>query len=114
MKATNLAVRFVLELCALAALCYWGAQAGDSTPARVALAVLAPLAAATAWGVFVSPKRRVDIAVVRWVVELSVFGCAASGLLASGHSGLALALAVAYAVNRLMLAAWRQDTGEPL
>ena len=53
MKELNLGVRFLLELCLLAALAYAGLQVS------VVLAVAAPLAAAVVWGLFVSPKARV-------------------------------------------------------
>jgi hypothetical protein len=46
MRMANLAVRFVLELACLAALVYWGAGATSSGAANVAIAILAPLAAA--------------------------------------------------------------------
>jgi len=31
MIAANLAIRFLIELCALAGLCYWGFATGDDT-----------------------------------------------------------------------------------
>jgi hypothetical protein len=56
MRATNLALRFLLELCLLAALAVWGAQAGGSVVADVALPGLAPVPAAAVWGMFVAPR----------------------------------------------------------
>jgi hypothetical protein len=58
-KAANLALRFLLELAALAALGYWGATVDADTAARVALGVGLPLAAALFWGMFVAPRARV-------------------------------------------------------
>ena len=112
-KAANLAVRFVLELCALAALGFWGARTGSPTLAAVGLAITTPLLAATLWGLFVAPKAPFDLPVVRWVVELGVFGCAAAGLAAVGRSGLAVALLVVYAVNRALVVAWKQEGARP-
>jgi hypothetical protein len=48
-KQANLALRFVLELAALATLGYWGATADKGRLVRVGLAVAAPLVAAIAW-----------------------------------------------------------------
>src|SRR5207248_11734845 len=45
LKAQNLALRFALELCAFAALGFWGWDAGHSTAVRIVLAAAAPLAA---------------------------------------------------------------------
>lgn len=41
MHPVNLALRFLLELAALAALAMWGLRTGPNPPAAVALAVLA-------------------------------------------------------------------------
>lgn len=109
MTTVNLAVRFVLELCALAALSCWGAQTGDQTWSSVALGVTAPLVAATAWGVFVSPKARVDIPVLRWIVELAVFAAAVLGLVDVDQAGAAIALGGAYVVNRALLVLWGRE-----
>ena len=109
MKMANLAVRFLLELCALGALATWGWQASADIVVKVLLAVGAPLAAATAWGRWVAPRatgRLRDPA--RLGVEVAVFGAAAAGLLAIGARGWALALAVAYVVNVSLGFLWRQ------
>ena len=55
-RHVTLALKFVLELCMLAALAYWGAQAGGSTAGDVALGVGAPLVAAVVWGVYAAPR----------------------------------------------------------
>ena len=49
-KRWNLALRFILELCALAALCVWGWQ----TYGLIA-AIVTPAAAAGLWGLFAVP-----------------------------------------------------------
>src|ERR1700742_4156625 len=54
-RAANLAVRFALELCMLAALGYTGFQLGDGIATGTALAVALPLAAAIVWGVAIAP-----------------------------------------------------------
>jgi hypothetical protein len=103
--AANLALRFALELAALAALAYWGAETPDAAWARVVLAVGAPLVAALVWGAFVSPKPWVVVpAAVRLVAEIAVFAAAALGLSATGHDVLAGVLIGAWAANRVMLA----------
>jgi hypothetical protein len=100
----NLTLRFVLELSALAALSYGGAHARAALAARVALAIVAPLAAAIAWGAVVSPKARVRAsAPARLLVELAVFGAGVSALLAAGRVRWATAFAVAIVLHEL----WR-------
>jgi hypothetical protein len=100
----NLAARFVLELCALSALAYWGFVTGQSPLAKALLGLGAPLLAAIAWGSFVAPKARWPAPEPwRLLVEVLVFGAAAAGLYAAGQPLLAFALLAAYAANRFLL-----------
>ena len=48
-QSANLALRFILELCALAALGYWGFQTGQNLFVKIVLAIGAPLLAAYDW-----------------------------------------------------------------
>lgn len=93
LRITNLGLRFALELAALGALAYWGAQAVQPTLGRLALAVLAPLAAALLWGAFVSPKAVVRDPVLRAGVEAVVFGAAAVALVLASQPVWGLVLA---------------------
>ena len=90
----NLAIRFlVLELGALAIAAYWGYTTGDGV-LRWVLAIGAPLLVAAAWGLFVSPKAKVDVPrPVRFAIELTILGAAAVALAATGHEALAVAFA---------------------
>ena len=56
LKGLLLAIRFGLELAALAALGYWGIETGDGAVTKIVLGLGAPLVAAVLWGLFVSPK----------------------------------------------------------
>jgi len=108
-KQANLALRFLLELAALAALAYWGATAATNRAVRVLLAFAAPAVAAAASALFVSPNATIAAGpVVRWVVELLVFGAATVGLLARGRPVLALLLALIYIANRVFMTVWDQ------
>ena len=81
----NLVLRFLLELCALAALFYWGYRVGGGS-IGVVLGLVAALSAAFVWGMFASPRARVSLSLAgRLVVELAFFGSAAVGLYATGH-----------------------------
>ena len=56
-KIANLALRFLLEVCALVALGYWGFKTGGSLITKLALGIGAPLLAAVLWGTFVAPAQ---------------------------------------------------------
>jgi hypothetical protein len=109
MKAANLLVRFLLELCALGALGYWGARTGHSVAGKIALSAGVVLVAATAWGLVVAPNAPFGTAsLARWGVELTVFACAAGALVGAGWPRLAVVLVVVYALNRALMAVWDQ------
>jgi hypothetical protein len=109
-KTTNLALRFILELCALGALAYWGFHNGQGLALKILLGVGAPLLAAVVWGVFVSPRAARPVpGPVRLLLELLVFGGAALALAAAGQGALGLALFAIYAINRLLMTIWKQQ-----
>jgi hypothetical protein len=108
-KGANLGLRFVLELCVLAALAYWGYHAGNGRLTRVALAVGAPLLAAVVWGVFGAPKasRQLhDPALL--LLEIVVFGAGALALAAADQRTLAIAFALAAMLNGVLMYVWGQ------
>ena len=96
----SLALQFLLELAALAAFGYWGYSTGGRVAINVALAVLAPAAAATTWGLFGAPRARFHLnGISRLAFETAFFGAAALALVASGNCRWALAFAVVVAAN---------------
>ncbi len=95
-----LAVRFALELAALAALGYAGWTVPGALWARVALAVGLPVVAAAVWGRWVAPRaprRLPDPA--KLGIELIVFAAATVGLLLAARQWLAAGLAATYVVD---------------
>ncbi|HEX7022083.1 MAG TPA: YrdB family protein, partial [Trueperaceae bacterium] len=55
-KPASLALAFLFELGALAALAYWGFETGQGWAARIIFGLGAPVLAAVFWGTFLSPK----------------------------------------------------------
>lgn len=108
MKAANLALRFVLELCLLAALAVWGFGL-ESALAQILAGIGAPVAAAAVWGTLVAPKapNRLDDP-WRLVLELALFALAATALAAAGYGPLAALFALAVAVSETLMLVWRQ------
>jgi hypothetical protein len=99
-KAANLALRFALELAALAALAYWG------WGVSWVLAIAAPAAWIALWATFGSPKARVTLSTPQRIVfEALVFGAAAVALGAAGEPVWGVILFVAWATNRAVLTA---------
>ena len=101
MKAVNDGVRFLLELCALAAIAYWGWRTGNSTATKLLLAVGGVVLVAVVWGVFRSESDAVVEVptAVRVAIEVAVFAAAAAALAAVGRVGLAIVFAVLAGIN---------------
>ncbi len=94
----NLALRFLLELAALAAMAYWGWTTQEGAW-RVVLAVGIPLVAAALWGTFRVPgdPAKAPVAVpglARLLLEFAFFGAAAGLLIAANQPTTAQVLAV--------------------
>jgi len=104
LRAANLGLRFVLELCMLAALAYWGFRNGDGTLRHVIVGIGAPLLAAIFWGLFLSPKATFTLALpVKLAFEIVVFALAIVALYASGQHLLAIIFAIVAIVSRSLL-----------
>jgi hypothetical protein len=112
MRAFNLGLRFLLELCALAALGYGAAHPHAPWPLRVVAAVAVIAAAATVWGRWVAPRAKHLLPdPLRLVPEWAVFGSATVSLVLTGHPILGAVFAALAAVNRLALHLLRTTTG---
>jgi hypothetical protein len=96
--AAALVVKFLLELAALAALGYWGANTGSGA-VSVVLAVAAPLAGSLVWARWCAPKSEHRLPQApRFAVVLAVFAAAAVGMVAAGaETAAAIFAAVALA-----------------
>jgi len=97
----TLLVRFLLELCLLGALAWWGFDAGGWV-----LGLGAPLAAAVVWGLFIAPKARYPVPLAVWIgLQVVLFGAAALGLAAVASTGLAVVFAVVVVLHGAAMAA---------
>ena len=105
-QALNLALWFVLEVCALAALGFWGWSQTDA-PWRYILMLAVPALAATVWGTFAVPNDpsrsgRAPVAVpgaARLGIELAFFGFACWALYDANAKVSSLTLAVVIVVH---------------
>jgi hypothetical protein len=108
MRAANLALKFLLELGALAAFAYWGSRTGP-TAVNVLLGIGAPLAMAVVWGTWAAPTAPRRLAgAARITLELSVFALAALALAAADAPGVAAIFAVLVVLNAVLLSVFDQ------
>jgi hypothetical protein len=110
MRPINLALRFALELAALAAFGAWGLHAAGG-PAGFALAAAAVLAAAGVWGRWMAPTSRHRLAdPARLLAEAAFFSAAGLALAVTGRGLLGVALAAAAVANAGLLRLLHYET----
>jgi hypothetical protein len=104
----NLALKFLLELGALAAFAVWGASFVDGVWAALP-AIALPLAAAAVWGTFAAPRSRRHLSLrPRIAFELGFFAIAAVAFWRAGLAISAAAFAALVVANALLLTAFDQ------
>ncbi len=107
-KTLNLLVRFLLELCMLAAVGYWGFKT-QSGVMRIVLGIGLPILFIVIWSLFVAPKAAYPLRGIPHVVlSLILLGSGAVALFASGRAGLGWVYAIVLIVNQVLLMVWKQ------
>ena len=108
-KSVNLAVRFLLELCVLVAVGYWGFKTGSGWFLKILLGIGAPLLIAVIWGMFGAPKSAYHLTGLSLLaLEVVVFGSGVVALFAMKNYQLAWSFAVILIINRVLMFVWQQ------
>ena len=108
-KNINLALRFLLELCAVVALGYWGLRTGSGLLAKIGLGIGVPLLVIVIWGAFVAPNAVVHLPEpVPFLLGLLILELAAAALAGAGLPALAVAFGVIVVINAVLMGIWRQ------
>lgn len=109
LKMLNLAVRFLLELCMLAAVAFWGFKTQNNWLMKILLGIGLPVLIATLWGIFLAPKATHPLSGASFLIlELILFATGALALFASGKPTLGWIYTVTVIVNKIFLAVWKQ------
>ena len=108
-KMLNLLVRFLLELCILVILGFWGFKTSEGTVTKILFGLGAPILFAVAWGTFLAPKssRRLDEPWL-FLLELVILGLTCGALYRTGKANLTLAFGSIYILNKILMIIWRQ------
>jgi Protein of unknown function (DUF2568) len=109
-RALNLGLAFLLELCALAALAYWGYSLDASSAVRWVVALGAPSALALTWSQVAAPTARRRLPRTPLLgFKLLVFTLAAALLYSAGQHALAVLLGAATVLNLGLGVLWGQS-----
>lgn len=111
-KNVNLAVAFLLELCLLAAFCYWGFSTNWGIIARIGIGIGVPVLVAIIWGCFEAPRAAWPLP-EPWhlLVKLALFGLGSAALCAAGRWKLGLSFTVIFLISMALAYAWGQEHG---
>ncbi|ADU29435.1 YrdB family protein [Evansella cellulosilytica] len=105
----NLVLRFLLEVCAIVAVSYWGFVVGKGMVFKILLGIGTPLLIMIIWGLFGSPAAQIPLTGgYRLLLEIAIFGCAILALLAVSKSTLAFIFGALVIVNKILMYVWNQ------
>ncbi len=109
LKTLNLLVRFLLELCMLVAVGYWGFETHSGWAAKIILGIGLPVLIAAVWGLFAAPRGPYRLTGVAYIVlSLILLGSGAIALFASGRTNLGWIYTIILIVNQILLMVWKQ------
>ena len=108
-KIINLLVRFLLELCILFIVGYWGFHTESTGLIKTLLGIGSVLTFAVVWGVFLAPKSSMRLQGL-WALSLEVliFGLTSWVLYSTGKRSLAMIFGIIYLLNKILMVIWRQ------
>lgn len=107
LQTGNLALRLAVEAAALVALGLWGWRFARRGWRRLALAVAAPVAAATLWALLAAPGSAAP-GPVQATVQIIVLGAATAGLVAIRRHEPATVFAAVAIGNAALMTVWGQ------
>ncbi|HEU0291564.1 MAG TPA: YrdB family protein [Anaerolineales bacterium] len=109
LKMLNLLVRFLLELCMLAAVGYWGFKTQSGWLMKVLFGIGLPVLIAVLWGLFLAPRATYPLMGASYLtLELILFASGAVTLFASGKPTLGWPYTIILIVNKILLVLWKQ------
>ncbi len=109
LKMLNLAVRFSLELCMLAAVAFWGFKTQNNWLMKILLGIGLPVLIATLGGMVLAPKATRPLTGASFLtLELILFSTGALALFAGGKPILGWIYTITAIVNKILLIVWKQ------
>ena len=108
LKLLNVAVRFLLELCLLAAVGYWGFKTHSGWLLKILFGIGLPVLIAVLWGMFIAPKAIRPLSGISYLIlELTLLASGSVALFASGKSTLGWVYTITLIVNKILLIVWK-------
>lgn len=100
MKLIHLGIRFMLEICIMISLCYWGFQTGKGIVMKLILCIITPAIIAFIWGTFLSPKATIKLPFFSSLaLEIMIFGISALALYNTVNVKVAIYFSIISIIN---------------
>ncbi len=107
LKLLNLAVRFLLELCMLAAVGYWGFKTHAGWWMKILFGIGLPVLIAALWGLFIAPRAVYPLHGASYLtMEMLLLFSGSAALFVSGRLTLGWAYTITLLVNRVLIFVW--------
>lgn len=112
MIAFNLAIRFLLEIVAIAALAYWGYRLPSPTTSKVVVSAIAALVLILVWAFVVAPGADNPLSpTTRMLIGSLLLLLSTAALAATGQTRPAIVVAVVIVVNTTLMLAFPDNPG---
>lgn len=109
LKSINVTARFLLEICVLISVGYWGFNTAPGWFLKTLLGIGAPLLITIIWSMFGAPKAAYHLTGFSMLaLEVIVFGLGVAALIATKNYSLAWGFAAIVIINRILMFVWRQ------
>lgn len=109
LKMLNLGVQFLLELCMLAAIGYWGFMISPGWGMKIVLGIGLPILLIVIWGLFVAPRAAYPLhGVPHLLLRLTLLGSGAVALFASDRADLGWPYTIILVVSEILMIVWKQ------
>ena len=109
LKYIHLTLSFLLELCMLAAIGWWGYRQGTTEVSKYAIGITLVLLASVLWGILAAPKSKKRLPFMqRLLFELAMFFTAAFLLYQCSQPLIAAGFAILACINIALSFIWKQ------
>ncbi|ASK61880.1 hypothetical protein CFK37_06755 [Virgibacillus phasianinus] len=110
LQAANLGLRFLIEICALVIIGYWGFQTGQNWAGKGLLGIILPLFVAFVWGMMLSPKAKIHLLKpFHLLLEIIILGAPILLLLSLENVDATVIYGSLNIVNMILLFAWKAE-----
>jgi hypothetical protein len=110
LKNANLVLAFLLELCVLLALGYWGFVTGPTMLAKIGLGIGLPILAIVIWAILGAPRSAQRLrGGWYWLLRVVFYGLSAVFFYADDQHTLGIVFAFIVLLNSVLGYAWKQE-----